>query len=316
MAPLESNAAVPAHVGGLPLEAVLKHLNLSGADCAWKPLPGGSVPLLSDGRRVLKFFPRGGERFAEAEWAALEYLHGKLPIETPEPQKRLRIDDWSVVCMSLIEGLPARCAWSKFSGEQKASLSRQLGRALHDLPPPTAPALQPPGGTFEAYLAQRVEQFLARADELGNDPGWMRVALDFLQRFCASRPADRPCVLLHTEIMPEHVIVRMRDDQPQLVGLVDFEPAMVGDPHYEFASVGWFWSEGDRAVLDAVLCGYVEGAGLDLAPKVDELMAHSLAHRYFHRERWLARLGPRCEARELDQLAHYVFDNGFSAGTA
>jgi hypothetical protein len=54
-------------------------------------------------------------------------------------------------------------------------------------------------------------------------------------------------VLLHTEIMREHLLVTPHADGWSLSGLFDFEPAMRGAREYEFASVGLFVSRGDAA---------------------------------------------------------------------
>src|SRR6266540_6223054 len=57
-------------------------------------------------------------------------------------------------------------------------------------------------------------------------------------------PVPRP-VLLHTEVMREHLLVTPHPDGWSLSGLLDFEPAMRGAREYEFAAVGLFVSRGD-----------------------------------------------------------------------
>jgi hygromycin-B 7''-O-kinase len=62
--------------------------------------------------------------------------------------------------------------------------------------------------------------------------------------------------------------------------LIDFEPAMVGEREYEFASVGLFVSGGDRLLLRTILeaYGYHDGdLNSDLA---ERFMAYALMHRY------------------------------------
>ena len=312
----ESGFTLSADLGPAPLAGAVRRLdlasNLPDGREAFQRMPGGSVPLFTDGSWVLKFFPPGGERFAHAEWTALQRLHGRVDFEVPEPRERFELEGWSVVGMSLVGGFPARAVWSHLDQARRLDLSHQLGRAmqsLHGLCPPRDPVLQAPGGNFESYLRQRRERFARSPESVGRNVRWIERAGAALESYIDSRPefGTEQSALLHTEIMPEHVMIRCEDHRPRLVGLVDFEPSMVGDPLYEFASIGWFWAEGDPKMLKAVLAGYNEGRARPLSIRGDDLMAQTLAHRYFHRERWLARLNPACRKQSLAELTRYVF---------
>ncbi len=61
-------------------------------------------------------------------------------------------------------------------------------------------------------------------------------------------PASTDLALLHTEFMPEHLTIDMRDGR-RLTGLFDFEPAMIGDPAYDFVNAGLFVTRGDPRQL-------------------------------------------------------------------
>ena len=113
-------------------------------------------------------------------------------------------------------------------------------------------------------------------------------------------------VLLHTEIMREHLMVQRRGDRWHFSGLFDFEPAMPGGSLYEFASVGLFVSGGDGPLLRRIL--RASGCRAD---DLDEsmpcrLMAQALLHRYSNLRWYLERL-PLPGAVKLEQLAHHWF---------
>src|SRR5437867_1246774 len=98
--------------------------------------------------------------------------------------------------------------------------------------------------------------------------------------------------LLHTEIMREHLLVEETRDGFRLSGLFDFEPAMVGAPEYELASVGVFFSAGDPTLLRTLLLAY--GLGEDeLSPNLSRrALAYALLHRYSNLSWYLTRVPP------------------------
>jgi hygromycin-B 7''-O-kinase len=127
-------------------------------------------------------------------------------------------------------------------------------------------------------------------------PEWVEQVDAFLERWLP--PPVPTTVLLHTELMREHLMAR----NGRLSGLFDFEPAMLGAPEYDFASFGLFVSCGDARFLRRTLCayGYAEHQ-LDPALQC-RLMAHALLHRYSNLRWYLERL-PAAGATSLEQLA-------------
>ena len=93
-------------------------------------------------------------------------------------------------------------------------------------------------------------------------------------------------------------------------GIVDFEPAMLGAPEYEFASVGIFLSCGSGPALRALLLayGYPESdLGLPLQRR---LMAYLLLHRYSNLRWFLDRLPVPRDVTTLDAVAARWFAMG------
>ena len=136
--------------------------------------------------------------------------------------------------------------------------------------------------------------------------GWSRSSPS-----CSAGPArpTREQVLLHTEIMREHLLVEPAGSGWRLSGLFDFEPAMRGAREYEFASIGLFVSGGDARALRCILraYGYAEAA-LDNALQ-NRLMAMALLHRYSNLPWYLQRL-PLPGAQRLEQLAAHWWKLG------
>jgi hygromycin-B 7''-O-kinase len=121
-------------------------------------------------------------------------------------------------------------------------------------------------------------------------------------------PQDPP-VLLHTEVMRDHTLVQRNADGWEVSGLFDFEPAMLGAPEYEFASVGIFLAGGEPAPFRAFLCGYGY-AEADLEPELRRrIMAYALLHRYSNLK-WYLETVPAESAITLDDLAAewFAFD--------
>jgi hygromycin-B 7''-O-kinase len=139
---------------------------------------------------------------------------------------------------------------------------------------------------------------------LGLPPSWADQIPGFLDE--VGLPIRAP-VLLHTEVMREHLLVTEGPGGAwRLSGLIDFEPAMRGDREYEWAAVGVFVSEGDGAFLARTLTAYgYPRDGLDHALR-RRLLAWTLLHRYSNLAWYLGRL-PEPDRPTLDALAHRWF---------
>ena len=121
---------------------------------------------------------------------------------------------------------------------------------------------------------------------------WLSQIEDFLESAPLTPGPER--VLLHTEVIREHLMVNPRTWT--LSGLLDFETAMTGDRAYEFAAAGLFVSRGDPRLLGRLLAAY--GRGFD--PR--ELLAYTLLHRHSNLPECLAQL-PAPPEPTLDCLA-------------
>jgi hygromycin-B 7''-O-kinase len=262
----------------------------------------GSLPVYALGEHhVLKLFPPHEREHAAVEARVLAALDGALPL--PTPQLFAAADDadgWPYLLMGQLQGQRLVNAWPALNAAERDDIADALGTAiaaLHAIDTTPLADLPPDWDHFfAAQAASAVERQAAR----GLPAHWLDQLGPFLARW--SPPPTPRRVLLHTEIMREHLFVERTPRGARLSGLIDFEPAMLGASEYEFASVGLFVACGDARVLRRVLRAYGYAAHtLDEALQC-RLMAQALLHRYSNLPWYLKRLPPG-DATTIEQLA-------------
>jgi hygromycin-B 7''-O-kinase len=151
------------------------------------------------------------------------------------------------------------------------------------------------------FLRDQRETCVERQASKGLHAHWLDQLDDFLRRWFPEDDGRR--VLLHTEVMREHLLADNHDGTWRLTGLVDFEPAMIGAPEYEFASVGIFVACAEPGLFRACLDAYGMKPDADQAPRI---MAYALLHRYSNLRWYLERL-PSPQTATLESLARSWF---------
>jgi hygromycin-B 7''-O-kinase len=257
----------------------------------------GSLPVYAVGEHhVLKLFPPSEHEHAAVEARVLAAVQDKLPIPTPTLFAADTHDGWPYLLMSQLPGRRLVDAWPALTPAERDRLADTLGEsiaALHAID--TAPLGDLPPH-WDGFVAAQRASAVERQAKRQLDPFWLDQIAAFLERWMPSPAARR--VLLHTEIMREHLMV----DGARLCGLFDFEPAMLGAPEYEFASVGLFVACGDGRALRRVLLAYGYAAHqLDAALQC-RFMAWALLHRYSNL-RWYLDRQQADGAVTLEQLA-------------
>ena len=261
----------------------------------------GSQPVYALGdSHVLKLYPPEDAEHAAVEARTLAFVHGALPLPTPEVAATGTLDGWHYLLMSQLRGQRLVDAWPELDARERDRLADELGlavAALHGLPTAALAGLPP---CWEDFIPGQRARAVERQQARRLDPRWLEQIAGFLDAWMP--PAAGPRALLHTEIMREHLLVERGPNGWRLSGLFDFEPAMLGDPEYDFASLGLFVSCGDGRFLRRVLraYGYAE-ATLDEALPC-RLMAHAILHRYSNLRWYLERL-PANGATTLERLA-------------
>jgi hygromycin-B 7''-O-kinase len=250
---------------------------------------------------VLKLYPPVYGAECETERAALAAVSGQLPIPTPHLDAVGELDGWRYVLMQRLPGESLATAWPRLDERDRERLCAARGEglaALHAVRRPELAALGPP--SWSAFVRAQRASALERQRAAGLDEAWLVQVPALLD--AVALDLDGPPVLLHTEVMREHLLVRPGARGWELCGLFDFEPAMVGAPEYEFASVGVFVTAGAPHLLRALLRGYgYRDDQLDDA-LAHRLLAYALVHRYANLRWYLERL-PAPEAPTLEALA-------------
>lgn len=264
----------------------------------------GSLPVYAIGpAQVLKLYPPTERAAAEVEARTLAAVHGRLPWPTPEPQVRESIDGWPYLLMSRLHGQPLADAWPALAADDRARLADGLGAGLavlHGLDTAALADLPPPH--WQPFIRAQRTSAVERQARRGLEAAWLERIDDFLDRWAPPPGTGR--ALLHTEVMREHLLVEPQAGRWRISGLVDFEPAMLGEPLYEFASVGLFVTGGDASLLKRTLRAH---GGIALGPGLPQrLLAMALLHRYANLRWYLQRL-PAPGARTLEALAERWF---------
>jgi hygromycin-B 7''-O-kinase len=271
--------------------------------------PAGSRPVYASGDLVLKLFPPvAGWPGHRVEAQLLPALAGKLPTPTPRVHAAGEQDGWGYILMSRLPGRPLDTVWDRVPAGERDRLAADLGEtiaALHEVPPPEIAGWWP--DDWPAFVARQRAEVVSEQLGLGLPRAWADQIPGFLDG--AGLPV-RPPVLLHTEVMREHLLVT---EDPggawRLSGLIDFEPAMRGDREYEWGAVGAFVAEGDGAFLGRTLTAY--GYPRDQLDRTlrRRLLAWLLLHRYANLAWYLDRL-PGPDRPTLDALADRWFATG------
>jgi hygromycin-B 7''-O-kinase len=264
----------------------------------------GSLPVYAIGTaHVVKLFPAFEEDDAVREERMLSHLYGKLPVPTPQLHSAGAYKNgWHYVHMSRLPGESLAGAWPRIPAAEQDRIVTEAGEilaALHALnPAPLARSVGPSDwGMF-------VDMQRANAVELQREAGLPEPWLEQIPWFLSSVPLAAPSrrVLLHTEFQRQHLTVD--PDGWQLTGLFDFEPAMVGDPAYDFVGVGLFVSCGQPRLLKR----FYEAYG---RPPFDPhtLMTYTLLHVYSNLP-WYLHMMPKAPEPTLDALAETWFSVG------
>lgn len=281
-------------------EDLCSRLGLTGMSL-WR-FDDGSLPVYAvGGDLVLKLYPRFETAEAVREARVLAHLWGQLPLPTP----RLHATDeyvngWRFVLMSRLPGLALSEAWPRLTAVEQDRIiaeSAETLAALHAMDfKPLTDIVGP--SDWSSFLRRRRAGTLRQHGVNGVTEPWLSQIPDFLDS--VPLPVSTELALLHTEFMREHLTIDMRDGR-RLTGLFDFEPAMIGDPAYDFASVGLFVTRADPRQFRRFHAAYGR------APYDPyQLLAYALLHVYSDLPWYLSELPAPSEPR-LDVLAELWF---------
>ena len=272
--------------------------------------PTGTLPVYAVGTDwVLKLFPPPDSDAALTEERALAAVEGLLPIPTPRIRGSGGLDGWRYVLMTQLEGRLLADAWPDIPTADRDRFAAELGEtvaALHGIDTSALDRLQV---DWPAFVHRQRETALARQRTRGLAAHWLEQIPGFLDAWMPA--ADSPLVLLHTELMREHLLVAPRRNRWELTGLFDFEPAMIGAAEYDFAAYGLFVSAGDPRFFGQTLRAYGRPDAIGDAAFAHRILACTLLHRYSNLHWYLQRLPPAPDQHTLESLAQRWFGATF-----
>lgn len=264
-----------------PVQALLDDFAQAlGTGPLTRPIRGSVLIGLAE-TEVLKVFPPHEAPHFTIELECLKSLSGKLPIPTPTVIDSGTRAGWGWIRMTRLAGRELTEAWPELSPEQRLSLGTQLGETLKVMHGLTAPA-SVPILDWSQWCAERLPLLAETQRAKGCPEPLLKNLQSYVQQSDLSPGVQS---WLHTEVMREHLLVETDGPDARLSGLFDFEPSWVGPAHYEFASVGLFFSAGDSAVFQAVM----RAAGQTIEPR--RLLAFAALHRYANLGWYHSRLG-------------------------
>ena len=278
-----------------------RHRGLLRGETGASRFSDGSLPVYAvGGGHVLKLYPPCFAGESDTESAALVALAGRLPVETPELVARGELDGWRYLLMTRLPGESLAARWTDLSPADRLGLAATLGECLAVLHELDASEVAVPRPDWPGFVAEQSAGCVDRQRARGLDEDWVAQIPGFLAS--VDLETSSTAALLHTEVMREHLLVASdAAGRPRLSGLFDFEPAMIGAPEYELASVGLFVTCGDAGLLRALLGAY--GSPEPGRPLQRRLMAYALLHRYSDLSWYLERIPPEPGAATLDDLA-------------
>ncbi|MYY85020.1 MULTISPECIES: phosphotransferase [unclassified Streptomyces] len=265
--------------------------------------PAGSQPVYAVGdSHVLKLFPGMDAQDAVTEARVLRHVDGRLPVPTPRVHGEGTYDNgWRYVLMSRLPGEDLAVAWARIpraDRERVVTDAAEALAALHALDPaPLADVLGP--GDWGAFTAGQRAGAVDRQRRCELPDGWLEQIPGFLDSVPLPDAGSVRPALLHTEFMRQHLTVDPADGW-RLTGLLDFEPAMIGDPAYDFVGVGLFVTRAEPGLLARFMKAY----GRSFEPRV--LLAYTLLHVYSNLP-WYLRELPAPPEPTLDALAETWF---------
>jgi hygromycin-B 7''-O-kinase len=260
----------------------------------------GSLPVFATRHHVIKLFPATEVHHFETEVEVLRRVDGALPIRTPTVVATGAKDDWQYVLMTRLTGRSLADAWPQLGGGDKTRLMHEVGCALARLHSLEVDGLQRLAVDWSRFLMTQRKSCRERQSSHGLGSPWLDRLDRFLADWCPVDDGRR--ALLHTEVMKEHLLVEQRNGRWWLSGLIDFEPAMIGAPEYEFAAIGIYLTGREPGLLANVLHGYG-----DIGLSAERLLAYLLLHRYCNLRRYLELLPVTSTTGDLEALARNWF---------
>lgn len=229
--------------------------NLSDVSLQRSP-QGENIIFLADTRFVIKIYAPFRESYRR-EKAALEFAHGKLPIETPEILYTGELEGWSYLVMTRLAGFPAREVWPEIETRERLGIVSRLGVALKNLHNHAAP---PSYSAFNlnwhVFIERQAQTCVERQRACGANPEWLDSLPAYIDARLELLPTEYKPVMLHGDVHFGNLLLANENGRWGISGLFDFGDSLCGFHEYEFVAPGVLMVQGDGKLQRALLLAY------------------------------------------------------------
>ena len=260
-------------------------------------------------RHVIKLYPPIWASGAAAEWTILDHVEGHLGVATPAIVATGHLDGWPYLVMTRLPGAILADVWPTLGAAARLTAARQLGEILarlHAVPTSALAAHPVLAERWRRLVTRPIEECVACHRGHGTSEPWLARLPAFLERLPPLHPPEFTPVLVNGDVHWWHLLVAERGDRWDVVGLFDFDDAMLGWREYELAAPAVTFLAGQPAVLTECLRGYGPPLGAD-ARLPRRLLAYALLNRYWGLDFILEMGDPDRRCATFDDLERALF---------
>jgi hygromycin-B 7''-O-kinase len=274
------------------------------------PARDGTNVVFTTERHVIKLYPPFWDAGAAAEWTILGHVEGRLGVATPAVVATGDLEGWPYLVMTRLAGAILADVWPGLAEPHRRSIARQLGELLARLH-----AVPTSGLASHSVLVERWRRLVTRPIEEtvachrghGAPEAWLARLPAFLEQLPPLHPDAFTPVLVNGDVHWWHLLATERNGGWDLVGLFDFDDALLGWYEYDLAAPGLFFLAGQPEVLSDSLRGYGHGRLVSDAGLSRRLMAYALLNRYWGLDFMLQVGDPDRRCATFDDLERALF---------
>lgn len=264
---------------------------------------GENVIFFVDEKFVIKIFAPFRNNFLR-EKASLEFVGGKLSVETPALLFAGELEGWSYLIMTWLHGLTGREVWAGIDTGGRIEIVSQLGVTLKSLHSHAAPlsqrALNP---DWRAFIEQQAETSVERQRACGANPAWLERLPSYLAERLELLPAaNHQPVFLHGDVHAGNLMFAQEGTHWGVTGLFDFGDSFCGFYEYDFVAPGVLMMQGDAGLQRAFLRAYgYQESELNETLRA-RLMLLTVLYECSDLRKYALRLNPEAVNLTLDEL--------------
>jgi hygromycin-B 7''-O-kinase len=242
--------------------------------------PGSHVVFRVGPELYVKLFAPLWRRDYLPEKLVLDKLSGQFDWPLPHLMAEGEIEGWPYLIVTAVDGAPLNEVWSAMEEPDREHIAARCGEFmawLHSMP---IEGLEEIAVDWPAFVERQIQSCVQQLEQSELDERLIRSTVVFLDDLPSLfEPAFQP-VLLSADVTDEHILVSKCDGRWELTGYIDFGDAMVGHPYYEFVAPGCCITYSSPRLRRAMLLGYGFSANQLDERLSEQLMGHTLTHRF------------------------------------